>query len=89
MKTKMILIGSVVLLAALLAGCIGDAPQMIPEPGVSVGVAPYIDVVPICEDEMVCYKYDGGYSGGLSCLRDADLVDKYCGTHYAIHIGGK
>jgi hypothetical protein len=37
-----------------------------------------------CDDGVVCYWYSrenglGMIKGGMSCFRDADLVEKYCG----------
>lgn len=75
-KKAAILIGSVVLVMAVLAGCV-EAPEG--SVGVSKTATSSITVVPICNDHTVCYEFNGGYAGGLSCHRDAGLVEKYCG----------
>jgi hypothetical protein len=78
MKTKWIL--AIVLIAALLiAGCVGAASDdairhtrtvwsenLI---GAGVGGADIIKIT-IPEDNVTCYIYEAGYSGGMSCLRD-------------------
>ena len=41
----------------------------------------HLRVFAYCDDAVVCYGFrvQGHVKGGVSCFRDADLVEKYCG----------
>ncbi len=36
------------------------------------------DVVAHCDDGVICYRPCAGYGCSISCLKDHDLVEKYC-----------
>lgn len=42
----------------------------------------FLDVYTKCDDRVICYFHSGGYSGGMDCFRDADLIEKYCSKEH-------
>lgn len=37
-----------------------------------------LQIIPICEDGLVCYYVKTGYGAGMSCIKDVELFNKYC-----------
>ena len=70
MDKKIILI---ILFVVFIAGCEGQTVQPVIESRDSID-----NIIPICDDNVVCYYRSGYQDGGMSCIKDITLSNKYC-----------